>query len=125
MNQALSEMPNFEPDTTGSEETEGQAAEATVWDNDTLQKVSAFADKMDEIKKQRDQTNADKAAAVAELVSLGFNKEALKAALHYRDTPEDKRENFDLSYIYARKAFGQPIQDDLFTAALQQHVKAV
>ena len=78
--QAELNTPDFEPDTTGSEETQGEPAGATVWDADTMAKVAAFADKMDSVQKQREETNADKAAAVAELVNLGFNKDALSGA---------------------------------------------
>lgn len=110
-------------DTTGSDADNGETVETTIWDTSTLSKVTAFADTMEEIGKQRDEVNARKAAAIAELVNLGFNKDAIGAALKYHNTPEEKRANFDLTYIYARKAFGAPIQDDLFAAAMQQQVE--
>mgnify|MGYP000371465377 CR=1 FL=1 len=57
------------------------------------------------------------------MIDDGFNKNALEAAIKYAKTPEEKRENWDLTYIYCRKALGAPIQDDLFMAATQQQVK--
>lgn len=111
------------PSTEGSEAEEGRAEEQTIWDRNTMAKVTAFGDTMGEIKTAREKLNARKAAAVTELVDLGFNKDALDAALKYVNTAEEKRENFDLTYIYARQALGQPIQDDLFTAATQQQVR--
>jgi len=111
-------------DTTGSEDAGGENVEhRTIWDENVLQKVSKFGDTMGEIKTAREALNARKAAAVTELVDLGFNKDALVAALKYVNTEEEKRENFDLTYIYARKALGQPIQDDLFVAATQRQVE--
>lgn len=110
-------------DTTGSVADHGEPVETTIWDQATLSKVTAFAATMEEISAQRDEVNARKAAAIVELVNLGFNKDAIGAALKYHNTPEEKRANFDLSYIYARKAFGAPIQDDLFSAAMQQQVE--
>lgn len=113
-----------EVDLTGSEPTEGQEADSgTIWDQGTLAKVAAFAGTMQEISEHREELNARKAAAIAELVNMGFNRDAIAAALKYHNTPEDKRENFDLSYIYARKAFGQPIQDDLFVAATREQIE--
>lgn len=111
------------PSTEGSEAEDGRAEEQTIWDRNTMAKVTAFGDTMGEIKTAREKLNARKAAAVTELVDLGFNKDALDAALKYVNTAEEKRENFDLTYIYARQALGQPIQDDLFTAATQQQVR--
>ena len=111
-------------DLSESESNDGKEVETqTIWDNNTLAKVTKFGDTMGEIQTARDALNTRKAAAVAELVDLGFNKDALVAAMKYVNTAEEKRENFDLTYIYARKAFGQPIQDDLFAAATRQQVE--
>ena len=112
------------PDTTGSTEGGGVAAgKESIWSKTTMAKVSKFADTVGEIKTAREALNARKMAAKTELIDMGFNADALDAAIKYANTPEDKRENFDLSYIYARNALGAPIQDDLFSAALEQQVK--
>lgn len=119
MSQAVSQI-----DFTGSDATTGEEVENnTIWDQDTLAKVAAFVGAMEDIEKGREELNARKAQAIAELVNMGFNRDAIGAALKYHKTPEEKRANFDLSYIYARKAFGLPIQDDLFVAATRQQVE--
>lgn len=119
----MSTVSPLNPSTEGSEAQDGKAVEQTIWDRNTMDKVKEFETTIAEIKTSREKLNARRAAAVTELIDLGFNKDALDAALKYVNTPEEKRENFDLTYIYARKAMGQPIQDDLFAAATQQQVR--
>ena len=113
---------NHADDEVEKPKNEGIEAES-IWDESTLQAVVDFSNKLDEIQLQREELNASKAAAQAQLVNMGFNADALKAAISYAKTPEDKRQNFDLSYQYARRALGCPVQDDLFIAAMQQQVK--
>jgi hypothetical protein len=55
-------------------------------------------------------------------VAIGFNNESLTAALSYANTPEKDRLNWDESYIFARKALGCPLQEDLFMAAMAETV---
>lgn len=105
--------------------SEHQTAEddESIWDKGTLTRVKEFADLCDEVDDSRAALNAKKKAGILALVDDGFNKDALKAAMRYAKTEEDKRQNFDLTYMFCRKALGVPIQDDLFAAAAQQQVK--
>lgn len=93
-----------------------------VWNADTLTAVSSFAATVSEIAKKRQALNDEKAAAQSALVAIGFNKDALKAAISYAGTPEDERDSWDRTYIYARRALGCPIQEDLFVAAMGDSV---
>jgi len=95
----------------------------SVWNTDTLKQVKDFADLTEEIKDSREALNARLAAGKTALIDAGFNKHALEAAIKYARTPEEKRENFDLSYLYCRRALGVPVQDDLFAAAVGEQVK--
>jgi hypothetical protein len=111
-------------DTLGSDEEEGVAAgDESIWDQKTMERVQDFAKLVDEVGTAREALNASLAAGKAGLIDDGFNKDALDAAIKYSKTPDDKRENFDLTYMYARKALGVPIQDDLFSHAMSQQVK--
>jgi hypothetical protein len=114
-------------DLSGSEQQDGTKApdseNESIWDDDTLQSVRNFSDTLTDIKNRREELNAEKTAAQANLINKGFNKDALHEAIKYANTEEDKRQNFDMTYLYARKALGHPVQDDLFTAAMQQQVK--
>ena len=95
----------------------------SIWDQGTLKKVSDFAELVGDVKNECSELNARLAAGKAALIAMGFNKDGLEAAIKYARTDEDKRENFDLSYLFCRKALGHPVQDDLFMAATQQQVK--
>lgn len=93
-----------------------------VWNNDTLKQISKYGDLIADINKKREALNTQKAAGKAALVEIGFNKESLVAALSYANTPEKDRLNWDESYIFARKALGCPLQEDLFMAAMADTV---
>ena len=99
------------------------AQKESKWTDATQARVQEFAALVDEVKDSRAALNAKLAAGKTGLIDDGFNKDALEAAIKYAKTPEDKRENFDLTYLYCRKALGYQVQDDLFAAALQQEVK--
>lgn len=103
-------------------ENQGDGIES-IWDKGTLKKVADFCSLVGDIKNKRDALTAERAAGLAPLIAMGFNKDALEAAIKYAETDENKRENFDLSYLFARKAVGHPVQDDLFVAAAAQQVK--
>lgn len=100
-----------------------QQDEDSIWDQGTLDEVKDFAKLVDEVADSRAALNAKLAAAKASLIDAGFNKDALRAAVSYAKTPEEKRENWDLTYLYCRKALNVPVQDDLFVAAMQHQVK--
>ena len=95
----------------------------SIWDKDTMKRVQVFAELVEEIAGSREALNAKLAAGKLGLIDDGFNKDALEAAIKYAKTPEEKRENFDLTYLYCRKALGAPVQDDLFSVAAQQQIK--
>jgi hypothetical protein len=100
-----------------------QTEKESVWDSDTLTEVKEFAQLVDDIADSRAALNAKLAAGKTALIDKGFNKHALAAAIKYAKTEEDKRENFDLTYLYCRKALGVPVQDDLFAAAVEEQVR--
>ena len=93
-----------------------------VWDSDTLKQIAKYGELIAGITKKREALNTQKAAGKAALVEIGFNKESLTAALSYANTPEKDRLNWDESYIFARKALGCPLQEDLFVAAMADTV---
>lgn len=103
---------------TGTELPEEQS----IWNQETKERVQQFAQTVDEVKKEREALSAKINAEKAKLIDDGFNKDALEAAIKYARTEEEKRKNFDMTYIYCRQALGHPIQDDLFVAAMQQQV---
>lgn len=105
------------------DENSKAATVASIWNKDTLRRVKEFAELLDDIADSRAALNAKKAAGKTALIDMGFNQDGLMAAVKYANTPEDKRELFDLTYMYCRRALGVPVQDDLFTAAMQQQVK--
>lgn len=104
-----------------AEQNEG-AEVSSIWNKDTLRRVQEFAKLNDDVANERAELSARLAAGKQSLIAMGFNKDALKAAIKYKNTPEDKRELFDLTYMYCRRALDVPIQDDLFVAAMQQQV---
>ncbi len=114
-------------DFSQSEEVEGTNTELpeehSIWNDETLERVKEFAETTEEIKTARAALNATLAAGKAKLIDDGFNKDALEAAIKYARTEDDKRQNFDLTYLYCRKALGHPVQDDLFVEATKQQIK--
>ena len=122
-NAAVFEMPDGEPVNDADErEASNDDNPKYTWNKDTLDKVKRYAEVVDDVRAIREDANAQLAAAKSTLVADGFNKDALQAALSYANTPEEKRKNWDESYIFARKSLGVPIQEDLFTAAMQDEV---
>ncbi len=89
----------------------------STWDQNTAASLAEFGELVEDVGKKRKALNDKIAAAKSDLVSQGFNADAIKAAIAYHKTSEDQRANFDLSYIYTRKALGVPVQSDLFEAA--------
>lgn len=95
---------------------------STVWNDETLDELAAYADTVADVKKKRKALNDTVAAGQSKLVALGFNAGALKAAISYANTAEEDRRNWDESYIFMRRALDCPIQEDLFVAAMQEEV---
>jgi len=104
--------------------SETQETNATILaqpDEAFLQELRDAATEMDSINDQRAELNAAKKAIVERLqAQYGCNRHAMKAAIQYSKLPDDKRENFDLTYQVTRRALGAPVQADLFDAQLQK-----
>lgn len=93
-----------------------------IWDAKTEELLTEYFDFLDNLADKREELNASKAAKTAKLKDIGFNITAVLAAYRYSRLDDNKRENFDLSLLYARKVSGHPLQDDLFVAAAQKQV---
>lgn len=93
-----------------------------LYDQDFLNVLKQAEAELADIDSKREELNASKANVMAQLVNFGLNKDAVKAAIKYFRTPEEKRDRFDLSYQLMRKALECPMQDDLFVAAAQKTV---
>ncbi len=124
MNAAVLDMDPAGVDDQNEAANDGDAGESKsyTWNADTLQAIKSYSNTVDEVNATREAANAKLAAAKTALVDKGFNRDALKAALSYANTPEDKRKAWDESYIFARRALGVPIQEDLFAAAMRDEV---
>lgn len=72
---------------------------------------------VNELKKDREDTNAEMQAIREKLNALGIPKKAFDMALAYVNLDPDKREGFDIAYALVREVAGLPLQDDLFAAA--------
>ena len=93
-----------------------------TWNDETLTLVESFSMLQSDVKKQRKALNDKVAAGKSELIAIGMNADAIKAAIAYSNLAEDDRGNFDQTYIFTRRALGCPIQEDLFVAAMQETV---
>jgi hypothetical protein len=89
----------------------------STWDANTAASLAEYGELVADVTKKRKALNDKMAAGKSDLVSQGFNPDAIKAALAYHNTSDAERANFDLSYIYTRKALGCPVQADLFEQA--------
>lgn len=94
------------------------------FDQEFLQKLVDARDKLEDITSQRASLNAASTAIFASLDTYGLNRNALRAAILYTKMDEDKRENYDLSYLISRKALGVPVQADLFEEKAKAEVRA-
>ncbi len=116
----------YNMDFSGSEEQDGtevsHSENESVWNKETLDKIIQFAEKRSQVKADRKALSDQLSAAKSTLIAMGFNGDAMEAAIKYSETEDDKRENFDLSYLVCRKALGHPVQDDLFVAAMREQV---
>ncbi len=89
----------------------------STWDANTAASLAKYAERVASVTKKRKALNDEMAAGKSDLVVQGFNADAIKAALAYHKASETERANFDLSYIFTRKALGCPVQADLFEQA--------
>lgn len=96
----------------------------SAMDQKFLDTITKAHDSLQQIKTRREALNAEKQEVIATLVDMGLDRNAVKSAMQYAETPVDKRQLFDLSYAATRKALGVPMQDDLFVAQAQRAVDA-
>ena len=102
--------------------TAPQPGESKIWSKDQLAAIEAHGDLISDVKKSRKALNDTVAASRSNLIAEGFNQSAIDAAMAYHNTPEKDRDNWDETYLFARRAFGVPIQEDLFMAAMADQV---
>lgn len=79
------------------------------------QQVADYARQVVDLRKQREETNAEIAEVRAKVEALGVQKKAFDDAVRYQQADPEKRQGYDLSYSIARKAVGLPM--DLFDSA--------
>jgi len=93
-------------------------------DEKVLAKLRDAADALKAIDERRSALSSERTALLEVLVAdHAINKAAMLAAIRYADLPEEKRENWDLTYQVTRKALGAPVQMDLFEAQVEQSIK--
>ena len=95
----------------------------SIWNAKTMERIQDYVGTVEEVKTAREALTAKLAAGKTAFIDEGFNKEAMEAILKYATLPEEKKENFDITYAFWRRAIGDELQDDLFVAAMQQQVK--
>lgn len=89
-----------------------------------IKDIQQAASTLEQIGERRSALNAESKQVYANLsAEYGANALAIRNALAYLKLPEDKRDNYDLTYRAARHAMGAPIQDDLFEAALRRDIE--
>lgn len=88
---------------------------------ETVKKVFSA---VDELKNERESTNADILAQREKLKALGIDKEAFDLCSKYMGWDENKRRSFDLAYGIVRDALGVPMQADLFDS-LEDNADAI
>lgn len=93
-----------------------------LYDQDTLDLIRDVNEKLDAIADEREELNHAKGEAIAKLKNRGIPVDAFTAARKYVKTQEEKRAGWDLAYQFCRKALGEPMQDDLFAAEVQEQV---
>lgn len=69
------------------------------------------------LKRDREDTNAEMQAIRESLNALGIGKKAFDWALAYANMDPEKREGHDIAYALVRECAGLPLQEDLFDAA--------
>lgn len=84
---------------------------------DLKKKIAAAIGSVRELKKDRQDTNAEIQAVREKMNALGIPKAAFDMAMRYLEWDADKQEGFDLAYALVREAGGAPLQEDLFQAA--------
>ncbi|WP_435310656.1 hypothetical protein [Primorskyibacter sedentarius] len=104
---------DIEPDHEGAD-TEGTEAENAVDLQEKMNRISECFDRIEQLKDERKQTQAEIQAAREEIVALGIPKKAFDMALAYSKMDEEQRKGFDTAYTLVRKAIGLPVQAELF-----------
>lgn len=92
-------------------------------DPDFMEKLRDGAEKIARIQGERKELNASIAEVFASFENDGLNRHAVKAAIKFDDMNETDQENYDLTYTIMRKALGNPVQGDLFEAAVASELR--
>ena len=96
---------------------------ADLFNAELMEEIREAERDLVEIDSQREELNARKKEIMARLENHGFDKGAVKAAMKYYRTPDDKRDRWDVSYLAARKALGVEFEDKLFAASVERQVQ--
>lgn len=76
---------------------------------------------VEEAKNDRGEVNAQIAAYRAKLANMGIPKKAYDMAARYASMKPEEQKGFDLAYALVRDALGDPMQEDLFSAAEERY----
>lgn len=109
------------PSQAGEESEDGGISSMLAQpDPEFLGKLKESADAFEGLKADVRLLNERKAVIIAELESMGIQKDGFRDALKYVSKTEDQQENYDLSYQVTRKALGTPVQMELFDAQIER-----
>lgn len=99
-------------------ETGGTAARDSSQEDlqEKLNRIEESFNRIDQLKNNRAEIQAEIQAAREQIVALGIPKKAFDMACAYSKMDEDQRKGFDTAYAIVRRAIGLPIQADLFEA---------
>jgi len=78
---------------------------------------------LEEIKKKRAALSTEKAAIVANWSAKGLSPDAIEAAAAYCEKSDDAKQNYDISYQFAREVFGEPVQVDMFEESVKAEIR--
>lgn len=79
--------------------------------------------KVEEIAEKRKTLSSGKSAVMDGLEEKGFNKEGIAFAMKYMNMSDKRKQAFDLTYRYVRDVLGEPVQDDMFGAAMASEAR--
>lgn len=91
----------------GVKEAEQFLAESMAYIEDERELKDAANDKAK-------QHTANVTAKLKEITAKGWNKDAVKDAIAFKNKAAKDQENYDITYKHMRNVLGHPIQTDLF-----------
>ncbi|MGI9251160.1 MAG: hypothetical protein ACR2PR_08180 [Pseudohongiellaceae bacterium] len=95
------------------------------WNAETRNQVAQYGDTWKDVQKKRKALNSKVNAEKEALVELGMDGDALKAVIAFAKLTPEEQVAFDETYLFAREAFGFPVQVDMITAMLQDQVHII